>query len=220
MPQPAWSFTAISAFETCPRQYKLMRVDKVVKEKQSEAMLWGNTVHKALEERIRDGKPLPKTLAGYESLAAKIAASKGEVLVEQKMTLNEDFEPTTWFAKDAWCRVILDVNVLGKRRAAVFDWKTGKRKPDLEQLKLFAGVTFAHYPEINEVDTGFIWLKENAIDREVFTRAQIGEIWGAFLPKVARLNSAFDTGRWPARPSGLCREYCSVGKSNCEFCGK
>lgn len=220
MASPAWSFTSIAAFETCPRQYKLMRVDKVVKEQPSEAMMWGNTVHKALEERVRDGKALPKTLAGYEPLAAKIAGSKGEVLVEQKLTLNEKFRPTSWFAKDAWCRGVLDVSIVGKRKAVVLDYKTGKRKDDLDQLKLFAGIVFAHYPEIEEVDTGFIWLKDNVVDKELFTREQVGEIWGAFLPKVARLNSAFETGRWPARPSGLCRAWCAVGKSNCEFCGK
>lgn len=220
MASPAWSFTSISAFETCPLQYKLLRVDKVVKETPSEAMTWGNTVHKALEERIRDDKPLPKTLAGYEHLAAKIAGSKGEVLVEQKLTLNEKFEPTSWFAKDAWCRGVLDVNIIGKRKAVTLDWKTGKRKDDLEQLKLFAAMIFAHYPDIGEVDTGFVWLKDNAVDREMFTREQVGDIWGTFLPKVAKLNAAFETGRWQARPSGLCRNHCPVGKSNCEFCGK
>lgn len=220
MASAAWSFSSLSAFETCPLRYKLTRVTKVVQEPQSEAMLWGNRVHKALEERVRDGTPLPATLAGYESISAKIAGSGGSVVVEQKLTVNENFQPTSWFAKDAWCRGIVDVGVIGSTSAVILDWKTGNRKVDLDQLKLFAGMAFAHYPEIKTVKTGFVWLKENTIDKEEFTREQIGEIWGEFLPRVARLNQAFETGRWQPKPSGLCRSWCPVGKSNCEFCGK
>lgn len=220
MAEPAWSFSSLSAFEQCPLRYKLTRVSKVVKEGATEATLWGNRVHKALEERVRDGKPLPALIAGYEPLAAKIAASPGEVIVERKVSVNAAFQPTEYFARDVWCRGVIDVAIIGTTSAVILDWKTGKRKDDLDQLKLFAGMAFAYHPELESVDTGFVWLKDNAIDRETFTRDQIGEIWSTFMPRVQRLNLAFENDRWPAKPSGLCAKWCPVGKSNCDFCGQ
>ena len=220
MTPPPWSFSSLTAFETCPKRYYLTRVAKKIQEPQTEATIWGNRVHKALEERIRDGKELPVTIAGYESIAAKIANSKGQVLVEQRMSLTASFKPVDWWDKKAWCRGVVDVGVVGTTSAVLLDWKTGKRKFDLDQLKLFAGMAFAHYPEVEKVKTGFVWLKDNAMDREEFTREQVGEIWETFLPRVERLNLAYANDRWPARPSGLCANWCPVGKRNCEFCGK
>ena len=220
MVEPAWSFSSLSAFEQCPLRYKLTRVTKLIKEPPTEATTWGNRVHKALEERVRDGTPLPATIAGYEPLAAKLANSRGEVLVEQKVSVNAKLQPTEYFAKDVWCRGVLDVAVIGDRSALILDWKTGKRKDDLDQLKLFAGMAFAYYPALEKVDTGFVWLKDNKVDRQAFTRKQVGDIWATFLPRVKRLNLAFENDRWPANPSGLCRNYCPVGKTNCDFCGQ
>jgi hypothetical protein len=219
MPSPAWSYSAITSFEQCPLQYKLTRVDKVVSGPESDAIVWGKRVHKHLEERIRDGKKLPDILRNLEPVAASIANAKGEVLVEQQWCLNENLQPTTWFGKDAWCRAVIDVGVIGSKSAAIFDWKTGKRKDDLDQLKLFAGIAFTMYPHLEKVKTGFVWTKDSSIDKEEFTRDQVGEIWAAFLPRVERLKNAFETGKWQAKPSGLCAKWCPVGKSNCEFCG-
>lgn len=218
--EPAWSYSALSAFEQCPLRYKLTRVSKVVTEPETEAIAWGKRVHTALEERIRDSKPLPKLLANYEGIAAKVAATPGEILVEQKVSITASYSPTGFYSKDVWCRGVFDVAVLGASKAVILDWKTGNRKDGLDQLKLFAGLTFATYPKINSVDTGFVWLKSNAIDRESFTREQQSDIWSSFLPRVHRLNLAFENDRWPAKPSGLCKKWCPVGANNCEFCGK
>lgn len=210
----------MSAFEQCPLRYKLTRVTKKVKEPDTEATLWGKRVHSALEERIRDGTPLPATLAGYEGIAAKVANSKGEVKVEMKIGVNANFGSTDFFANDVWCRGIIDVAIVNGDKAVILDWKTGKPKPGSDQLKLSAGMALAQFPQVKSVETGFVWLKNNKVDRDTFTREHVGEIWSSFMPRVARLNMAFENDRWPANPSGLCKNYCPVGKSNCEFCGR
>jgi len=216
MKEPAWSHSALQTFEQCPRKYYYLKVAKSVKEVPSDAMTWGKTVHTHLEQRIRDGTPLPAILAPHEPIAAKIAASKGTVLVEQQLALTRDLQPTSWFDKSVWLRCILDVAIIGKAKAVILDWKTGKRKFENDQLKLFAITTFHHHPEIDTVDTGFVWLKENKIDKETFTREQLPELWQEFIPRVERLNLAFEHDRWPAKPSGLC-SWCPVGKDKCEF---
>lgn len=215
---PPWSFTALTAFETCPRRYYLTRVSKDVVEPQTEATIWGNRVHKALENRLSKNTQLPDYLSSYEPILSKIDSKAGKKLVEERMTLDKSFRPTTWMSESAWCRGVVDVGVIGDKKATILDWKTGKRKMASDQLKLFAGLAFAHYPWLEQVSTGFVWLKENTIDKAVFTRDQIPTLWQEFLPRVQRMEHAYSEAKWPALPSGLCRNWCPC--TTCEFCGK
>ena len=112
----------------------------------------------------------------------------------------------------------MDLGVVDDKKAALFDWKTGKRKPGSDQLQLMALLAFIHYPWIEKVVTGFIWLKEGKIDREKFTREQVPELWQDFLPRITRMERAYNESKWPARPSGLCKNWCYV--KSCEHCGK
>lgn len=215
----AWSYSALSEFETCPRRYYLTRVSKEVVEAPSEVMQWGNKVHKSLELYAKENKPLPKELASYQRYVDKLFERPGKKIIEQKLTIDQDFRPTSWFAKNAWCRGIVDIGVLGDDTAHVLDWKTGKRRPDSDQMKLFAAMVFASYPWIDRVATGFVWLKSKQFDKELFTRDQVTEIWADFLPRTARLDETFKKDKWVPKPSGLCREWCPVGRKLCEFCG-
>ena len=214
-----WSYSALNAFETCPRRYQLTRVTKESSEKQTEATLWGNRVHKSLEQFAKGEKALPKELKKYERYVTKILSYEGKRIIETRMAINNNFRPTKWMAKDVWCRGIIDIGVVGSDTAYLLDWKTGKRKPDSDQLKLFAVLAFAHYPWLEKVTTGFIWLKDSKFDKEVFTRDQVMEIWEEFLPRLQRLETAFKDDKWQAKPSGLCKNWCPVGSRLCEFCG-
>ena len=216
---PAWSYTSLTTFETCPKRYYLTRVTKEVKEPPSEAMTWGNTVHKALELRIKDKTPLPAVMQDYEKYCASIEASPGRVFTETQYALNAKFERTGWFDKDVWCRGVVDVGVINGKKAAALDWKTGKVKEDSKQMMLFAGFILHTEPEVETVSTGFIWLKHNKVNKETYTREQLPEIWQEFLPRVRRLEVAYEQNKWEAKPSGLCRAWCPVGKSLCDHCG-
>jgi hypothetical protein len=213
----AWSYTALTSFETCPRRHYLTRVTKTIVEKQSEQIVWGNTVHKALELRLKGEAGLPAVLSHMEPTVQNILSRPGNRLVEERLTINASFAPVSWRASDAWCRCVIDVGLLGTETAFLADWKTGKRKPDSDQLKLFAGVAFSTYPYLQNVTTAFIWTKENKLDADSFTREQVPEIWAEFIPRVDRLVMAIAEDKWPPRPSGLCGQWCPVTKKHCEF---
>lgn len=215
-----WSYSALTAFETCPRRFELTRVTKQVFEPQTEATLWGNKVHKALEKYAKGTEALPPDMERYGRYVDKILSYEGKRVVEERVALNKDLRPTKWMAKDVWVRGIIDIGVVGSDRAYLLDWKTGKHKPDSDQLKLFAALAFAMYPWVDNVTTGFIWLKEGKFDKEVFTREQLPEIWAEFLPRLSRVARAYVEDKWTPKPSGLCRNWCPVGKSLCEFCGE
>jgi CRISPR/Cas system-associated exonuclease Cas4 (RecB family) len=216
----AHSYSSISSFETCPKRHYIIKVAKEVTEPPTEALTWGNTVHKALELRLRDGTELPAKLSKYEQYAKKLTAMSGSLLVEEEIALTRDFERVGWWDRAAWLRGKLDVAVVDGTKAAILDWKTGSRKPDNDQLNLFAGLAFAVLPDVQTVSTGFIWLKEGKFDKRVFTREQTPVIWQDFLPRIERVERAHAENKWPAKPSGLCRAYCPVGRARCEYCGK
>ena len=218
----AWGYSSLSAFETCPRRYYLTKVSKQVQEPQTQATIWGNQVHKALELRITKSQPLPDTMSDYESIAQTVVArAKGGVIgAEQKMALTKSFKPTTWFGKDVWVRGITDFTIEKGDKLFIGDWKTGKPTPESAQLKLTAAMSFAHKPYINTIINSFVWLKTGGITHETFTRDDVPAIWQEFMPRIQRLEHAMEENKFPARPSGLCRSWCPVGKKPCEHCGE
>lgn len=214
------SYSALSAFATCPKQFYHLRVAKDIKQVQNEAALWGDTLHKHIEARLSTNTPLPPIVKGYEAVVAPLAnAAGGELLVEKKLAVDANLNPVDYKSPEAWIRGIIDVGVVKEKKAILLDWKTGRRKPDTEQLKLFAGLALANYPKLEAVKTGFVWLKENKVDQEVYKRADAPTIWKDFSVKIAKLENAYNTGVWPPKPSGLCRKHCPVPRSKCAFSG-
>ncbi len=220
MTPPPWSFSSLTSFETCPKRYYHIKVAKDVLDVPGDAAVWGSEVHTKLEARVRDGTSLPVSIRQYEPLAAVISNSPGQKLVEYQLAVDKALTPVDWGSASAWCRGIVDVGVLGNKKALLADWKTGKRKPESDQLQLFAGLAFAHFPNLEVVQTAFVWLKEGKIDRKVFTKSDIPAIWQTFTPRVIRLERAYSDGKFPPKPSGLCSKWCPVPKSKCEFSGR
>ena len=215
MTNPAWTYSQLDAFETCPKKFYHLRVARDVVEPPNESSAWGERVHTAMELRVRDGVALPEGMEQWEGIAAKLAALPGEKLCEQKMALDKNFQPADW--KQAWSRGIADLLVVHKDKALVIDHKTGKRKPS-EQLMLYALYAFAYYENVEEVGACFVWLKEKKMDKQVFTRRDIPDMWKEFLPRVSKLENSYENNKWPSRPSGLCKGWCPV--KSCEFNGK
>jgi hypothetical protein len=217
----AWSFSVIDSFETCAWRHYQTKVVKQVVEQQTEQMLHGNRVHKALEKRLLTSSPMPADLAHLDGFAASVKrrAEGGRLFAEQQMALSEKFQPVSWFSKNppVWVRAITDFMVTHGDKALVGDWKTGNPKPESAQLRLTAAVTFHTYPYINKITNTFVWLKTGEVTKEVFHRDGVPALWQEFMPRVQRLEEAHATDRWPKRPSGLCKKYCPVPSSKCEY---
>lgn len=201
-----WSYSSLTDFEGCPKRYNLVRVQKLAESQETEATRWGTEVHRALEMRIRDGTPLPETLAYLEPYAAKFD-NKG-AFTELELALTKDLQPTTWDAPDVWWRGVIDVGVCDGKRAVLGDWKTGKPKNDHDQLKLFAAAYMTLHPEVESCRTLYIWLAHNKTTRKDIAHADVDGIWAEFRQRASRLENAFELDRWPAKPSGLCNGWC------------
>lgn len=228
----AWSFSALNSFETCPHRHYVTRVSKIVPDPMGIDAILGIDGHAALEARAKEGIELPPFIRsrtkdgktegkmsteGWEAYVSRIVNAPGELVCETQIALNKQLQPVKWFGKDVWVRGVIDIGKIKEAQAKFFDWKTGKRKMEMDQLKLFAGLAFAKWPQLERVDTAYIWLPAKKLDPETFTRDQVPEIWNLFLPRVKRMEIAHAENKWPKKPSGLCKNWCPV--HSCEHNG-
>ncbi len=216
---PAWSFSALGTFETCPMQYKSKYIDKTYVEPPQDHLIHGIRVHKAMEDRVKDGTPLPEDLADHERWVKAFEAFPAkQVLTEYQIGLTEGFEPAEFFGKNVWWRGVVDVALVNGDKAWVGDYKTGKIKPDFTQLNLFASAMFYHFPELQSIKQTYIWLKFGKHDSAVMHRSGVQAFWQQMLPRVQRLQYAVENDHWFEKPSGLCKNYCY--HPTCQYRGK
>ena len=116
----AWSWSKLKNYRTCPKKHYHVDLAKDFKEEDSEALHWGDTVHKAMAERITKGTKLPAIMEHYEDWPARIVALKDaglKVLVENKLAMSQLFRPTSFFDNETWFRGVLDVLALDEHAA-------------------------------------------------------------------------------------------------------
>jgi hypothetical protein len=205
----AWSYSALTRFENCPKQYYHLNVAKDVKDEGNEYSSEGNEIHAALYKRVVKGTPLPLPYRHFEPTAAIFADTPGEKHGEMKLALNREFEPTDYFAHDVWVRVVIDLCIVQDGRAVVIDWKTGKVKDDFSQLALSTAVLSQYMPEIDRFTIAYVWLKHSNVSQKDYTKEELISVWGEVIPRANRIEEARKTTNFPAKPSGLCK-YCPV----------
>ena len=217
---PAWSFSALNAFETCPKKYWHEKIGKTVKEKKSSAADYGVMAHKKFENRLLKGTKLPLDLRHHEIKLAKLAKAPGEGMPEQKLAINDRFQPTGFFDRDVWCRAIIDYAKHNGRHILIIDHKFGKMntKPSrFDQVDLMAGMIVCHLPEVETLTGAYYWAKEKKFMSKKYRVDDMPQVWANFLPRVNAMQDAIANDEFPARPSGLCKNYCSV--KTCPHCG-
>lgn len=218
-PLMALSFSRLTTFEQCEAKFEHLYVRKTVKDTDNEFTLYGTRVHEGLEKYGRalvgtvadeaivalEEDEFPADVRPWLRLVKIITQRPGEKHFEKQVAIRRDFTPCDWFAPDVWIRGVLDVLVLDGTRAFVVDWKTGKVKENPTQLQLFAALVFAHFPEVEEVKTMFVWLAHDQTSDAVYQRKRLHHIWNALSPRFARVQEAVELGIFKAHPSGLCR---------------
>lgn len=209
---PAWTYSQLDSFESCAKKFYHIKVARDVVDPPNEQAMWGDRVHKAIEAYIKEDVELPKGMNHWKSIVDKLKFKPGDKLTEEKLAIDKSFLPVEW--GQAYSRGIIDLLVVNGKTAIVVDWKTGKRKPT-EQLELYAAYVFAKYPEVQVVHTAFVWLKVKKVDKDYFTRDTLSDIWKRFLPRIRRLELAYEKNSWPPSPSGLCNGWCPV--KSCTF---
>lgn len=208
-----WSYSAVKDFDNCPRKYYELRVAKNYKQEDTEATIYGTAVHKAFEEFVRDGSPLPPEFARFQRFVEPLLKLRGDRYCEHKLGIRADFSPCEFFAKDVWWRGIPDLLVVneGAGVARVVDYKTGKsaKYADTAQLELLAAAIMQHFPSVNKVKGALLFVVADAIVKAEYTREQLPEIWSKWVGEVGRIANAQRNGVWNEKQGPLCG-FCPV----------
>jgi len=210
-----WSYSSIKLFEQCPKKFYHLRVAKDFKEDQNaEHLLYGTRFHKAAEEYIRDGTPLPEHFSFVKSALDSLKKIPGDKYCEFEMGLTENLTPCGFRDPDVWFRGIADLLIIDteKAEARVVDYKTGKsaKYADTGQLELMALAVFKHFPDVKRVKAGLLFVIANAFPKANYDVEQSPLMWQRWLRDHDRMKVAYRTNVWNPKPSGLCRKHCVV----------
>jgi CRISPR/Cas system-associated exonuclease Cas4 (RecB family) len=210
-----WSYSALKEYENCPKKYYEIRVAQNYVVIPSEKMIYGTEVHKALEDYVRDGKELALNYLRFKPAADSLKEIPGEKYPEHEMALFKDKTPCDFKDDNRWVRGIVDLLIVDGDFAFIVDYKTGSnRYPDPKQLRLMALMTFAHFPEVNKIKAGLLFVMHNSFITEEYKREDIDASWKKFDSTLTRIAQSYDNTTWPANPTPLCR-FCPV--KTCDF---
>jgi CRISPR/Cas system-associated exonuclease Cas4 (RecB family) len=210
-----WSFSSLKEYVNCPRQYQELKVLKRFEKKATEQMLYGTVVHKACEDYVASGKPLDKNYLRFKPVLDELIAIPGTKYSEHEMALKADKTPCEFADPTRWVRGIVDLLIVDGEQAYIIDYKTGSnRYPDPKQLKLMALMTFAHFPKVQKIKAGLLFVMHESFMDEEYTRHQIPKLWSYFSTDLERLNISYENDIWNPNPTPLCG-WCPV--KSCEF---
>ena len=221
----SWSFSRWNDFENCPAKYAAASFYCTLPYVQSPEAEWGDRVHKAAEMFLK-GIPHKdiEALKPVEAYCTKMLRSGCRIEAEKEVVLNKDLKPVkegpkTWFSKNAWLRVKIDVALEKSNKInSLFDFKTGRTiKYDTEQLELNALALGVLRPQVEVFEGRYIWTQHKQVtpigQPMIVKREDVSLLWEKWLERVYRMEQAWRLEKFPERPSGLCG-WCNVG--NCK----
>jgi hypothetical protein len=204
----AYSYSGIKEFETCPRKYYECKVIKIHPFLDSEATLYGKSVHEACEKYIRDGEDL----GGHARFKPTLDALNnmfGIKHCELELGVDKDLEATTFDSADAFFRGIADLVIINDDTALIFDYKTGKDKyPDTDQLELMTLFIMAKYPKIKIVKAALLFLLYDTVIKAKYYKKDEASLWARWKKRAAAIEAARESDVWNEKPNGLCKAWC------------
>jgi hypothetical protein len=215
----SFTYSKLKSFETCGRQHEAEAILRLPgMEPSGDAIDYGNRVHKAFEDALGpEQRPLIPAMRHLQYWVDWVKSLPGTRFVEAKWALSRDFQEAEWFGAP-WMRLRGDVAVVNRpaKLGWLVDWKTGNRLDEPLQLWLGAAVMFQLFPELELIDSMFVWLKEDdgrnsheCISAETIKREQVGEIWDQLLPRIGTYEEAVASKTFLPKPGRHCR-WCKL----------
>ena len=210
----AWSYSGIKKFEQCPKQFYYVKVLKQYTEPSTEATLYGTLFHEAAELCVRDGVPMPEKFSFAKPIIDELLSIKGDKFCEVEMGLTQNLEPCKFNDPDVWWRGVADLVIVNTEtnEARVIDYKTSKsaKYADKGQLELMALAVFKHFPKVQKIKAGLLFVVSNDFVKASYTRDDQPRLWEKWISAHAKMQGAFRSNVWNPHPSGLCRKHCVV----------
>lgn len=199
----AWSFSRLTDFEACPYRFQLKYIDKLP-EAPNPHTNRGTEIHKQYERRVTHNEPTPSTFFG--PMLTNLLADALTYSVETEWAFTKQWEPCSWFDKDAWVRIKPDLHLTFPTYNHIIDYKTGGIKPiqHASQGQLYAIASYLLYPT-TETKTSFWYHDHDKKQDAVYTDRQIPPLQKQWTKRAQKL----ETDRFMPKPSTW----------NCRYCG-
>ena len=204
------SYSSISTFGTCPRQFQHLHVLQDVINESSAETIWGYECRKQIGDYITHGAGITEPVA-QNAIPYLNSIKAQDAKAEWKWGLTKDFEPCDFSAPDvAYYDTANYLALLEGGRAFVVAWEMGDATDDFGKMDLFALATFIHYPDVQKIRGMYVWLKPNTHSKKDYTRADIEALKEQVQEKAKPVLRGVVRGEFPTKPSGLCRGRCPV----------
>jgi PD-(D/E)XK nuclease superfamily len=213
---PVASYTFLRDWDNCP--YKAYRksikkdLPKFVHTKETK---WGDDVHVAFEVRIKHGTAFPIGMEKFEAIAAPLVAAGA--VAEKMLGVTIDGKLCDFFAPDVWLRGKIDATVARPDTAAIFDWKSGRRREEKAELLTHAVLLKAWQPTVQRIVASYVWLQDNQVGKPhdvSDTETTLAEIRST----MNTVRNCMEIEDFPKRPNPLCGgEWGSCPVEDCEF---
>ena len=219
----AWSYSSLKLFEQCPKRYYEEKVIKSIPFTQNEDAIYGEQLHKAAEEYIRDGKPIDPRFDFIKPYLDKLNAIEGVKFCELKLGVKRSdgrLVACDFFDPEVWFRGVADLVIVDGDKAWIVDYKSGKsaKYADVRQLALMAAALFLKYPIVKKIKTSLLFVVSKEFVKEDFQKDYGLSIFSELNGLLTAREAAYANDVWNPRPNGLCRKWCPV--KTCPHCGE
>ena len=210
----AWSYSSLKTFQQCPKKYYHLKVAKDIKDDGSEATIYGQEIHKAAEDFVKDGTPIPEKFAFIKPVVEALHRIEGEKQTEIQLGVANNggkLAPCGFFDKGVWYRGIADLLIINGDEGFLVDYKSSKnaKYADLKQLDLLAAAVFLHYPEVTKLKSALLFVVSNEFVNKEHNSQHKLAYFEHVRYDLERLETAMKTGVWNAVSGPLCG-WCPV----------
>jgi hypothetical protein len=210
----AWSYSSLKTFQQCPKKYYHLKVAKDIKDDGSEATIYGQEIHKAAEDFVKDGTPIPEKFAFIKPVVEALNRIEGEKHTEIQLGVTNNggkLAPCGFFDKGVWYRGIADLLIINGDEGFLVDYKSSKnaKYADLKQLDLLAAAVFLHYPEVTKLKSALLFVVSNEFVNKEHNSQHKLAYFEHVRYDLERLETAMKTGVWNAVSGPLCG-WCPV----------
>lgn len=227
----ALSYSRISDYRQCPHKFNLKYLDKAPNfqlkdEDKSPALVRGGNIHKSLDRYIRnklDKQPNDITSPEVARTAPLIDGimDNYNVSPEKQIAIDSNFKEVSWYSKDAYFRVIMDLIGWGSD-LLIGDFKTGKltdytgSMAKLGQLHMSAIVGFALWPEYEFCSSIYIYVDHQKVIPTRFKNSDFEPMKEQLIIEHETINSDV---YFKATKNQFCR-YCEATSAQCNYSTK
>lgn len=217
MVAPSFSYSSLSQFITCPKQYEAHKVLKYVPFTDTVATLYGKDVHSAAEHYIRSGTVLPEKYQYVKSSLDTLNSIKGDKFCELELGIaihDGQYELCDFGFEGRYWRGIADLVIINEaeQKAYIVDYKTGKsaKYADTKQLALLAAAVFLKWPAIKVIKGMLLFVVSKEVIKESYTYEDRFKIFDTLKEYLMQREVAYETGVFNTKPNGLCRQWCQA----------